>query len=90
MYDKTLFQEKLEQIMDAVLRINRRFVGIETPLDFLATDAEGVRLEIVCMLPNVYCVFVGLPGHPAHAWANPVHSASNTRKPCPILQWDRV
>jgi len=38
MYDKLLLKEKPEQIMDAVERINRRFVGISTPNDFLATD----------------------------------------------------
>jgi len=35
MYEKTLLKEKLEQITEAVVRIERRFAGIETPLDFM-------------------------------------------------------
>jgi hypothetical protein len=50
MYDKTLLKEKLEQIMDALQRINRRFAGIETPLDFLATDVNHDKLDAISML----------------------------------------
>jgi uncharacterized protein with HEPN domain len=50
MYDKTLLKEKLEQIMDAVQRINRRFAGIETSLDFLATDVNHDKLDAISML----------------------------------------
>jgi uncharacterized protein with HEPN domain len=50
MYDKTLLKEKLEQIMDALQRISRRFAGIETPLDFLATDVNHDKLDAIAML----------------------------------------
>jgi uncharacterized protein with HEPN domain len=50
MYDKLLLKEKLEQIMDAVERINRRFVGITTPNDFLATDINHDKLDAIAML----------------------------------------
>jgi len=50
MYDKTLLREKLEQIMDALTRINRRFVGIATPIDFLADDASQDKLDAISML----------------------------------------
>jgi hypothetical protein len=35
MYERALLKERLEQIMEAVERIERRFAGIETPLDFI-------------------------------------------------------
>jgi uncharacterized protein with HEPN domain len=50
MYDKTLLREKLEQIMDAVQRVNRRFTGIKTPQDFLATDINHDKLDAISML----------------------------------------
>jgi uncharacterized protein with HEPN domain len=50
MYDKTLLKEKLEQIVDALQRISRRFAGIETPLDFLATDVNHDKLDAISML----------------------------------------
>lgn len=50
MYDKTLLREKLEQIMDAVARISRRFAGIETPMDFLASDVNHDKLDAIAML----------------------------------------
>lgn len=50
MYDKTLLREKLEQIMDAVARISRRFVGIKTPMDFLASDVNHDKLDAISML----------------------------------------
>ena len=50
MYDKLLLKEKLEQILDAVERINRRFVGITTPNDFLATDINHDKLDAIAML----------------------------------------
>jgi uncharacterized protein with HEPN domain len=36
--------------MDAVERINRRFVGITTPNDFLATDINHDKLDAIAML----------------------------------------
>jgi uncharacterized protein with HEPN domain len=50
MYDSTLLSEKLEQIMDALVRINRRFEGIKAPLDFLATDINHDKLDAISML----------------------------------------
>jgi uncharacterized protein with HEPN domain len=50
MYDKTLLREKLEQIRDAVARISRRFAGIETPMDFLASDVNHDKLDAISML----------------------------------------
>ena len=50
MYDKLLLEEKLEQILDAVERINRRFVGVTTPNDFLATDINHDKLDAIAML----------------------------------------
>ncbi len=34
MFDKILLKEKLEQILEALKRINRRFQGISEPEDF--------------------------------------------------------
>ena len=50
MYDELLLKEKLEQIMDAVERINRRFAGITTPNDFQATDINHDKLDAIAML----------------------------------------
>ncbi len=50
MYDELLLREKLEQIMDAVERINRRFAGVTTPNDFLATDINHDKLDAIAML----------------------------------------
>jgi uncharacterized protein with HEPN domain len=50
MYDETLLKEKLEQIMDALERITRRFKGIKNPLDFLATDVNHDKLDAISML----------------------------------------
>jgi uncharacterized protein with HEPN domain len=50
MYDELLLREKLEQIMDAVERINRRFADITTPNDFLATDINHDKLDAIAML----------------------------------------
>ncbi len=50
MYDSTLLREKLEQIMDALVRINRRFKEIDAPLDFLATDTNQDKLDAIAML----------------------------------------
>ena len=50
MYEKRLLKERLEQIMEAVMRIERRFTGIETPLDFTASDANQDKLDAIAML----------------------------------------
>lgn len=50
MHEKTLLKERLEQIMEAVIRIERRFAGIETPPDFMSTDANHDKLDAIAML----------------------------------------
>jgi uncharacterized protein with HEPN domain len=36
--------------MEAILRIERRFSGIETPLDFISTDVNHDKLDAIAML----------------------------------------
>ena len=50
MHDKTLLREKLVQILEAIERIERRFSGIATPNDFLASDANQDKLDAIAML----------------------------------------
>jgi len=50
MPDKTLLREKLEQITEALNRIERRFAGIGAPLDFVATEANQDKLDAIAML----------------------------------------
>jgi uncharacterized protein with HEPN domain len=50
MSDKAFLKERLEQIMEAVERIERRFAGITTPPDFLSTDANHDKLDAIAML----------------------------------------
>lgn len=40
MYDQSLLRDKLDQILTALLRIERRFAGISTPEDFEIGDAN--------------------------------------------------
>ncbi len=50
MPDKTLLREKLEQITEALNRIERRFAGIGAPLDSVATEANQDKLDAIAML----------------------------------------
>lgn len=50
MFDKSLIREKLEQIQNAILRIQRRFSTIHTPEDFLNDDENMDRLDAIAMM----------------------------------------
>ncbi|OGP50630.1 MAG: antitoxin [Deltaproteobacteria bacterium RBG_13_43_22] len=50
MYDKTLLRDKLEQINEAVARIERRFSGIGSPSDFTTTELNQDKLDAIAML----------------------------------------
>lgn len=50
MYDKTLLKDKLEQINEAVARIERRFAAIGTPSDFMTTEPNQDKLDAIAML----------------------------------------
>jgi uncharacterized protein with HEPN domain len=50
MYDVSLLKEKLEQIRDALLRIQKRFVGITKPEDFARDDSSQDKLDAIAMM----------------------------------------
>jgi len=50
MSDPTLLGEKLEQIRDALQRIQRRFQFIESPDDFMTTDENRDMLDAISMM----------------------------------------
>lgn len=50
MYDETLLRDKLEQINEAVARIEKRFSTIRTPSDFMATEPNRDKLDAIAML----------------------------------------
>ncbi len=50
MYDKTLLKDKLEQINEAVSRIEKRFSTISAPSDFLKTEPNRDKLDGIAML----------------------------------------
>ena len=50
MYDHDLVYEILEQILTASNRIERRFVGISSPDDFLVSEAGVDKLDAICMM----------------------------------------
>ena len=50
MYDKTLLRDKLEQINEAVARIEKRFSPIGTPSDFMTTESNQDKLDAIAML----------------------------------------
>jgi uncharacterized protein with HEPN domain len=50
MYDKTLLQDKLEQIYEAVARIEKRFSRITSPSDFTKTEANQDKIDAIAML----------------------------------------
>ena len=50
MYDKTLLKEKLTQILEALLKIQRRSSQIQTPADFVRDDRGGDLLDAIAMM----------------------------------------
>jgi uncharacterized protein with HEPN domain len=50
MYDRDLVVEILEQILTASKRIERRFVGISKPDDFLVSEKGVDKLDAICMM----------------------------------------
>ncbi|MDF1531780.1 MAG: DUF86 domain-containing protein [ANME-2 cluster archaeon] len=50
MYDTTLLLEKLEQIDEAILKIERRFAGISSPDDFLDSENGQDMLDGIAMM----------------------------------------
>nr|QNO58185.1 hypothetical protein MFNKIFOF_00006 [Methanosarcinales archaeon ANME-1 ERB7] len=50
MYDVTLLLEKLEQIDDALAKIERRFANISSPDDFLDSDEGLDMLDGIAMM----------------------------------------
>ncbi len=49
-YDRELLVERLMTLLQALERIPRRFAGIATPDDFLASDAGIDRMDAICMI----------------------------------------
>jgi len=50
MYDAELLLEKLEQVDEALVRIERRFANIESPDDFLDSDKGLDMLDGIAMM----------------------------------------
>jgi uncharacterized protein with HEPN domain len=50
MYDKTLLRDKLEQINEAMARIEKRFSAIASPSDFIATEPNQDKLDAIAMV----------------------------------------
>jgi uncharacterized protein with HEPN domain len=50
MYDRDLVIEILEQILTAANRIERRFVDITNPDDFLVSEKGIDKLDAICMM----------------------------------------
>ena len=50
MFDKTLLKEKLEQIDNALGRVERRFIGISSPDDFLDSEKGLDMLDGIAMM----------------------------------------
>jgi len=50
MYDKTLIIELLNQIDEAIQKVERRFVGISSPDDFTKSDDGSDRLDAIAMM----------------------------------------
>ncbi len=50
MYDRELVLEILEQIVTAANRIERRFVDITKPDDFLVSEKGIDKLDAICMM----------------------------------------
>ena len=50
MFDRELVNEIFNQILEATSRIERRIVAINSPDDFLATEAGIDKLDGICMM----------------------------------------
>ncbi len=50
MYDKELLVEKLSQVSNALDRVARRFKGIHSADDFLASEQGLDMLDSICMM----------------------------------------
>ena len=50
MYDKTLIIELLNQIDEAIQKVERRFAGISSPDDFTKSDDGSDRLDAIAMM----------------------------------------
>lgn len=50
MPDRTLLKEKLEQVRDALLRIQKRFSDIKKPEDFHSDEASVDKLDAIAMM----------------------------------------
>ena len=50
MYDKNLIIELLNQIDEAIQKVERRFVGISSPDDFTKSDDGSDRLDAIAMM----------------------------------------
>ena len=50
MYDVSLMKERLEQIRDALLRIQNRFSAIKSTEDFESNDSNRDKLDAIAMM----------------------------------------
>jgi uncharacterized protein with HEPN domain len=50
MYDEALVKEKLEQVLEALLRVQRRFSGIKSPEDFIRDEQGRDVLDSIAMI----------------------------------------
>lgn len=50
MYDKNLLIELLNQIDEAIQKVERRFVGISSPDDFIRSEEGSDRLDAIAMM----------------------------------------
>lgn len=50
MPDMSLIRERLEQVQEALLRIEKRSSGIQSPQDFLAGDDNVQKLDAIAMM----------------------------------------
>ena len=50
MSDPELLIERLTTILEALERVPKRFAGINTPADFLASDSGTDRMDAICMV----------------------------------------
>lgn len=50
MYERNILIERLENILEALNRIPRRFAGIDNPDDFIVDEAGIDRMDAICMI----------------------------------------
>ena len=50
MYDKKLIIELLKQLDEAIRKVERRFVGISSPDDFIKSEEGSDRLDAIAMM----------------------------------------